>query len=186
MDIITTGIVTMSIFILIPLILAFVKRPSDKVLSKFVSFYYPRFFTAIAIVGMMTVTVAVTLMSIQGLGKNIVAEIFCFMMTSVIFLLCLCLFLFSLNWKLFLEEDGLTYKNALGISRRYSYSDISRIIAYYRRNSKEPEKYKLYVNDKRITIEGVTINFGNFERAVIRRLKNADNPLKIERKMAKW
>ncbi len=186
MDILTAGIVTISISILVPLILAFVKRPSDKVPSKFVIFCYPRFFTVIAIVGMITVAVAVIFMSIQGLGKNIAAEIFGFIMTSVIFGGCLGLFLCSLNWKLVLEEDGFTYKNALGFSRWYSYSDILRIFAYYRRNSRQPEKYKLYVNDKQITVEGVTINFGNFERTLIRRLKNANNPLKIELKRTKW
>ena len=175
-----------TIIVLIPIILRAVKTKSDKVTSDSDMLCYPRFYVITGMLIMVMIVLILILMCIQGLGENVAVEIFCFVFGSFMFVSGSWLFLHSINWRLTLGADKLEQKGLIGIIREYSYSDISRIVAFYRKGYHTPEKYKIYIGSKHITIESVVINFNSFERKIMRRLKISKSSIKIEKRMSKW
>jgi len=132
---------------------------------------YPKFYISIGAFGMLSVITALFLCSIQGFGKNLPAEFFVITSALLLFMGFAWLFVHSMNWELTVSEEGLIYKNLFGIKTKYSYSDITRITSCYRRSRKELQKYKIYVSNKKITVEGITENFLTFEKNIKRMLK---------------
>ena len=162
----------------VTLFLLWARRPKDTQTPN--TMKYPKFYASIGAFGMLSVITALFLCSIQGFGKNLPAEIFVITSTLLLFMCFTWLFVHSRNWELTVSEEGLIYKNLFGRKRKYSYSDITRITACYLKGRKELHKYKIYVSNKKITVEGITENFFTFEKRIKRMLKKAKNPLEIE------
>ena len=79
----------------------------------------------------------------------------------------------------------MIYRNLFRVTKKYSYGDVTRVIACYREGSKRPEKYKIYVGKKKITVDYLMKNFLGFDQLMKRRLKKAGNPIKFETAVSK-
>ena len=83
------------------------------------------------------------------------------------------LILHSKNFKIYLGEVEFEYINFLGVKRVYKYSEILRITIHY--NACGIDSYKIHLKHKKITISYDLINFNNFEKIMIKRLKSVNN-----------
>ena len=175
---------TLLIYALVPLIIGIVSARSANDTSELNIMKYSKFFLIVGILGNITVIIAFILCTLQGY-ENIRVAIFCISVCSIMFLIGLWLSFLTLNWRLIFDENVLIYKNILGITRRYNYSDITRIRACYNRDRSKLEKYKIYIGKRKITVECLVKNFGSFERLMKNRLKKAKNLIKIEGKPRK-
>ena len=173
-------IIPVLIYTLVPLILRIVSLRSENETPLLNTIEYPKFFLMCSIGGILIVIIALILCILQGLDENIPASIFVFLSLSVLFLMFLWLFLTSLNWKLIIGDEELVYKNFCGITKKYEYSEITKIVVCHNRKVDKIEKYKLYIGKHKITIECIAKNFGSFERLLKRRLKKANNSLLFE------
>ncbi len=173
-------IIPMLICTLVPLILWIVSLCLDNYISLSSVIEYPKFFLMCSIGGILTVIISLVLCMFQGLDENISASIFVLSSLSALFLMFLWLFLTSLNWKLIIEDEELIHKNFLGITKKYKYSEITRIVVCYNRNVNKIEKYKLYIGKRKITIECITKNYASFERLIKRGLRKSNNQLQFE------
>ena len=144
-----------------------------------------KFFMYLGIVGDLIFIGGVIGYTLQRKPGDLFFDIFVYTVSSVLILMGLYLILYPINWRLIFDDEKLIHKNWLGIKRSYKYSDITGIRAYYARKQKTPEKYKIYIGKRKITVEYLVENFGSFERTIKKRLKNAKNPIKIEVKRAK-
>ena len=98
----------------------------------------------------------------------------------IMFLAGLYLIFTPVNWRLTLNKEELIHRNTFGITRKYSYSEITRVRRCYAKKAKKPNEYKIYIKKRVITVDCYMTNFNDFERKIKSRLSNAKNPIKIE------
>lgn len=177
---------TTVILLLVPLILAILGARSlinDKTSN---AMRYPQFFIALGIVGLGLVEFGITMSIIQGWERYRVVDIFIITIGgSLMSLLGCVLVLYAVNWRLVIDDDLIIHKNIWGITRKYQYSEITRICRYYTKKNKMLEKYLIYVSGHKITVDCFVSNFNGFEQQIKKGLKRARNSLKMEDKVSK-
>lgn len=183
-------------FLLVPLIvpasLAFISACTQIGSAQSETFRYPKFFVYLPLVfcGMVIAGTIIDLTHIGGslyLTDNgvvfyttVAQNIFAAIALPVMTLLGIILILYRVCWRLVLDEEVLIFRNLLGITKIYKYTEITRIRIIYIRNAKTPEKYLININKVKIVVDYLQFNFNNFERLIKKRLKKAKNPIEFE------
>ena len=147
---------------------------------------YPRFFIALSFVVLGLVAFGITGYIIQSWERfRFVDIILITIVGSSMSLLACILILYAVNWRLVIDDDQIIHKNLWGITRKYQYSEITRICKYYTKKTKTLEKYLICVRGHKITVDYLVSNFDEFEQRIKKGLKKAHNSLKMEDKVSK-
>ena len=89
--------------------------------------------------------------------------------------------LIGLNRKIELKKEEMLYRNFLGISRTYKYTDIEKMVFYYYKNSKIIEKVAIYSKKRRFEIDCYFHDFNEIIRILRVRIKTNKNCVVIEK-----
>lgn len=172
--------------LLVPLILSLViSRASNTCTSKS-EFRHPTAYLYLGIFALPLCVIGFVGMINQGFGdRHIVVIIFLLSIPIVMGCLSIYMVLCSLCWKLSLDEDRLIYRNFFGVTKIYSYDNITKACKYYLRDSKEPYKFIVCVCKTKIQIEYTDVNFSRFEYLINKRLKKTKNPVQFEKIVTK-
>ena len=112
------------------------------------------------------------------------AKIFGYVAFPVIYLIIISLFLMSYNFKFVFETDFFVYRNMFGITRKFSYSEITRVVKHYYPDCKPSNTCIIYVGKLRIELNMLMSNYNYFADEILKiRLKQAKNPVVIEKKI---
>lgn len=159
------GLIALLIYTLVPIILNLCILPhkSDKNVL-----VYPRSFIFVGCLGIVIINFAIVMFLKDGYNNK-----FLFLL---IFVVCLqlavwWLVLQALNWKLKLNDDCIVYRNFLRVTKTYQYSQVVKVKMCFSKKKKHCEKYKIFVDDKTITVENVVLGFDSLPK----RLKNRLN-----------
>lgn len=166
--------------LIVPLILLFLGTQASKNTENPNVMKYSRCFAIIGIVGDAFFVAIYILGLFQNNNYPLYTEIIIFIMFIIIIILGLICVFIGLNKKIVLNEDNFVYVNLLGIKKIYQYFEISSIYINYAKNTKIPEKYTIYIGRKKITADYLMSNFWTFEELIKKRLRKANNKIKIE------
>ena len=86
----------------------------------------------------------------------------------------------SINYRLILGEDKLTYINLLRIRKNYRYEDITRVVGQNKGGMSD--KYIIFIGEKKVSIGYGYGNLSDFRILLKRRLKRHKNKTRIEYK----
>ena len=78
------------------------------------------------------------------------------------------------NWRLYLGEKELEYRNFFGIKRTYKYSEIIEITTHYDKSKTNIEQYKICLKNRKICVDMYLVNFEKFERIIKKRMKKSN------------
>lgn len=167
------GILIIVIEILIPLILT-VRR--SKHIDK-TTFRYPKTVSIAGILGAATSAIPLWLGFLKGdhIGLHWISIVFLISVCALIHLGSCYLILLGANWKIELSDEGLKYTNWFGKKKCIPYSCIIEIKAFNDLKNTKIEKYKIYYQDKVITVDYLIEGFDSFLKTLKRRIKNRKN-----------
>ena len=161
------------IAILIPLVFIFLHKSHAKEGTES-TLRPPKFYLYTGIVGFVAFPLFYFLayQQQQDGDKNIPALIFVSVFYGILCIAALYLILFSSNWRLHLTEHEFTYINWLGVKSTFHYSDITKVVFYYKKQPSIAEKCIIYVDKRTISIDKYIANPDEFRRVMKRKLKN--------------
>ena len=144
------------------------------------TFVYSKFFLGVGIF----ITVCITAMNIFLLcvsNDPLAEKIWVTVGFQSFNLLGVALILMALNLKVQLNKEEIIYRNFLGISKKYKYVDIEKVVFYYYKNSKTIEKVAIYSKRRRFVIDYYFNDFEEIIRILRIRIKVSRNCIIIEK-----
>ena len=145
---------------------------------------YPLFFSSIIAICVVILNLSMVLGATEfASGETTVNKTGAIILLALNALLCLAGFfelLLITNSRVALDRVELVHRNFLGIKKVYQYSQITRIKVIYEKKTVKPKSIKIFVDNKRISIEHLMINFIYAERTIKNRLRRAGNSVKLE------
>lgn len=157
----------------VPLILEFIVLKSS--LSKFSSPYtlrYPKYLSIVFIAGLIIIIALFVWVYLSGFEPKLELEIFLLSFYSIFTFLIILQILKVLNFQLELEEEFILYRNLLGIVRKISYEEITKI-KRYKDKFNNPIKYKIYIDKKRLSVDNFMVHFNDFDKIMKKRLRKS-------------
>lgn len=98
-----------------------------------------------------------------------------------LFLLFGYIIFMRLNTKFELCNKEMVYTNFIGISMKYNYIDIEKIVFHYYKNTNRLEKIAIYCKRRKIVAECTLIDFDEMARILRRKIKVNKNCIIIEK-----
>ena len=115
---------------------------------------------------------------LSGVEATLELEIFLLSFYSIFSLAIILQILKVLNFQLKLEDEFMSYRNLLGITRKIGYEEITNI-KVYKDKSNNPIKYKIYIGKRNFIVDNFMVNFNLFNKIIQKRLKTSKNAVKI-------
>lgn len=162
------NILILLIYIMVPSILSLVvifNAKNNTVPNN--TFKYPSIFAIVGVIVLFIISFAIFMIEKNKqsyIDENIVAIFIGIATLSVMFFMAIYVILAWLNVRIILEKEAFIYKNLFGKTKKYKYSDVDKVYVYYAKGTTTPEKYKIIVMNRRITVDYLMLNFFHFER----------------------
>ena len=106
--------------------------------------------------------------------------IFFRILSTVLTMLPLNLFMLCFNVRLTIAESQLIYRDFFGVTRKYRYEDIQKIISKRSKGSPVVDKYVICIGRRKIRIEYPMVNFDNFAEMMKSRLRKVKNEARFD------
>ena len=167
------GILIIVIEILISLILT---ARRGKNVNK-TTFRYPKAVSIAGILGAATTAIPLWLGFLKGdhIGLHWISIVFLISACALIHLGSCYLILLGANWKIELSDEGLKYTNWFAKKKCIPYSCIIEIKAFNNLKNTKIEKYKIYYQDKVITVDYLIEGFDCFFKTLKKMIKRSAN-----------
>lgn len=152
---------TLLIHAIVPVILVLIISFSKKVKTNDYTVTYPKFVSILGIIDIICVLIALfgVLYFEQYKQRKLGENVFFGVSFIIMFLLGLYCFLIVKNIKIEFSKENIIYTNIFGRRKIYEYSQISEIRIYYLPESKSIEKIVIILNNSRIALDMLMINF---------------------------
>ena len=175
---------TLSIYIVVPLVMNLIATKAEQKSDDDNVIKYPLLFCMIVAVGVAIINFSMIMGTVEfASGEATIKPTAAIILLSLNALFCLVGFLellLIINSRVVFDSEELVHRNFLGIKRVYKYSQITRIKVFYEKKTDKPKSIKIFVDNKKISIEYLMTNFIRAERIIKNRLKKAGNSVKIE------
>ena len=159
------------LYITVPILLTAIRLKTYKSNESSNTFRYPKSFWIIGFIGIVIPGIAMSLPFLTNRYES--RYLFLILSPLIVVLGSIYLMLMSLSWKFEFREEYFFYRNFLGFKKQYKYSEITRILVCYKKREQFPEKCKVYVGKKVITVDNFAMRGHDFLKEIKKHI-NAD------------
>ena len=152
---------TFLIHAIVPVILVLMVSLSKNTDTNDYTATYPKFMSIVGLLDILCVLIALfgILYYKEYKQYKMYANIFFGIILIIMFLIGLYCILAAKNIKIELSKENIIYTNIFGRRKMYEYSQISEIRIYYLSKSRSIEKFIIILNNNRVEVNMLMINF---------------------------